>query len=97
MRINRLLTASVARPFTGSSGLRWTVARMITTNSLAAFSQEVARTRPALGGAPAGVDAPRPADRAARGPEPVAERRLEALPPAPSKPVPRGSLLDLRV
>jgi hypothetical protein len=44
-----------------------------------------------------GVDAPRPADRAARGPEPVAERRLDALPPAPSKPVPRGSLLDLRV
>ena len=93
MRINRLLAGLGGRAFTGSSDLRWTVARMITTNSLAAFSQEVARTRPALGGVP-GVDAPRPA---ARAPEPVAERRLEAVPPAPAKPVPRGSLLDLRV
>lgn len=70
---------------------------MITTNSLAAFSQEIARTRPALAGNPnPGMDASRAGDRS-RGPEAVAERRLEAVPPAPNKPVPRGSLLDLRV
>lgn len=94
MRINRLIAGFTPRRFTGSSGLRWTVARMITTNSLAAFTQEVARSRPALG-----TDAPRPADRASRAPapEPVAERRLEAVPPPPNKPTPRGSLLDLRV
>lgn len=67
---------------------------MITTNSLAAFTQEVARSRPALG-----TEAPRPAERAQRAPQPeaVAERRLEAVPPPPGKPLPRGSLLDLRV
>lgn len=94
MSINGLLTRA-ARParFTRSSGLRWQVARMISTNSLAAFTQEVTRTRPAL--------EPRPSDnRAAAGSpsaEPVAQRRLEAVPPVPSKPLPRGSLLDLRV
>lgn len=69
---------------------------MITTNSLAAFTQEVVRNRPAL--APQGTRPPEaaPAERAAR-PEPVAERRLEAVPPQPTKPVPRGSLLDLKV
>jgi len=69
---------------------------MITTNSLAAFTQEVTRNRPAL--APQGGVQPGspPTERTAR-PEPIAERRLEAVPPQPSKPVPRGSLLDLKV
>lgn len=96
MSINGFLfRATRATPFTRSSGLRWQVTRMISTNSLAAFTQEVTRTRPAL--------EPRPADnRAAAGAppataEPVAQRRLEAVPPVPSKPLPRGSLLDLRV
>jgi hypothetical protein len=100
MQINRII-AGLGRPnpsrtFTGSSGLRWTVARMITTNSLAAFTQEVSRSRPAV--SPQGVDGARPPERAARGgAEQVADRRLEAIPPQPSKPVPRGSLLDLKV
>lgn len=69
---------------------------MITTNSLAAFTQEVSRSRPAV--SPQGVDGARPPERAARGgAEQVADRRLEAIPPQPSKPVPRGSLLDLKV
>ncbi len=71
---------------------------MITTNSLAAFTQEVTRNRPALApqASPAGVQGVPPNERAAR-PEQVAERRLEAVPPQPSKPTPRGSLLDLKV
>jgi hypothetical protein len=100
MQINRIIAGlgggNSSRALTGSSRLRWTVARMITTNSLAAFTQEVTRNRPALSpqGAPPG-GAP-PTERAAR-PEQVAERRLEAVPPQPSKPTPRGSLLDLKV
>jgi len=68
---------------------------MITTNSLAAFTQEVARNRPVTEAAPGsraqrGMDAPPPeADL-------VSQRRLESVPPMPSKPLPRGSLLDLR-
>lgn len=64
---------------------------MISTNSLAAFTQEVARNRPAL--------APAAASRAEAAPaaERVAQRTLEAVPPAPGKPLPRGSLLDLKV
>lgn len=71
---------------------------MITMNSLAAFTQEVARNRPAMApqGGVQGMDSPRPAERSAR-PEQVAERRLEAVPPQPTKPTPRGSLLDLKV
>ena len=67
---------------------------MISTNSLAAFTQEIARSRPA--GELRGPDA----TRRAEGPpeaERVAQRRLDAVPAAPSKPLPRGSLLDLRV
>lgn len=70
---------------------------MITTNSLAAFTQEVTRNRPVA--APPAVTQPgatAEAERNAR-PEAVAERRLEAVPPQPNKPVPRGSLLDVRV
>ncbi|MDB5416491.1 MAG: hypothetical protein JWR10_4826 [Rubritepida sp.] len=96
MGINQLIAASGARTgsaFTKSSGLRWKVVRMISTNSLAAFTQEVTRTRP-------GTDAGS-VQRSGRAGRPefeeVAQRKLDAVPPAPSKPLPRGSLLDLRV
>jgi len=72
---------------------------MITTNSLAAFTKEIAPKSPVaelaairrqnpgeIPGQPGGLNA-----------EPIAQRRLEAVPPAPTKPLPRGSLLDLRV
>ena len=62
---------------------------MIAMNSLAAFTAEVSRTgsvTPAR--AAPGTPAPNPL---------TPERRLEALPPPPSGPTPRGSLLDLRV
>ena len=99
MAWNQIIAGMGRKPFTRSSDLRWKVARMITTNSLAAFTQEVTRNRPLS--EPKGVTEASPARR--RGPteapaaEQVAQRRLEAVPPAPSKPLPRGSLLDLRV
>ena len=70
---------------------------MITTNSLAAFTKEVAPSRP-IPERP--VTGPSGVRRDATGPlqaEQVAQRRLDAIPPAPSKPLPRGSLLDMRV
>lgn len=65
---------------------------MISTNSLAAFTQEVSRSRPAQGSTPASR-----ADAPFQPTEVAAQRKLEAVPPPPSAPVPRGSLLDLRV
>ncbi len=68
------------------------VMRMIATNSLAAFTAEVSRSQ--------GISQARGTTSASPGtqaaPQP-AERRLDALPSAPTGPMPRGSLLDLRV
>ena len=101
MSLNRILAATTARPdargFTKSSDLRWIVARMITTNSLAAFAQEVTRNRPVTEASPVRRRDPAPASGTDITAQPVAQRRLDAVPPAPSKPLPRGSLLDLRV
>ena len=65
---------------------------MISLNNLAAFSQEAARIRPGQGTNPV-----QPVQsRAAQEPrEP--QRALSAVPPQPPRPLPRGSLLDLRV
>jgi hypothetical protein len=62
---------------------------MISMNSLAAFTAEVSRLQ-----GPAGVRA-QPGAPSATAAE--APRRLEALPPPPATPLPRGSLLDLKV
>ncbi|WP_270936463.1 hypothetical protein [Falsiroseomonas oryzae] len=68
------------------------VLRMIAMNSLAAFTAEVSRlqgpvqARAATSSAVPGATAT---------PEPM--RRLDALPPPPASPLPRGSLLDLKV
>jgi len=66
---------------------------MITTNALAAFAQEVTRNRPTVvepaQARPTGTTS-------ARAPEPAQQRMLDVVPPAPAKPLPRGSLLDLR-
>ena len=78
--------------FTRRSDLRPIVLRMISMNSLAAFSAEVSRMQgPAQ--ARAAASAPTGANPADAAPQ----RRLEALPPPPAGPTPRGSLLDLRV
>jgi hypothetical protein len=80
------------RSFTGHSHLSGTILRMISLNSLAAFTQDVSRAaqfeqvRQPSGPAAALSTAPA-----------VQQRSLEAVPPAPAQPLPRGSLLDLRV
>ena len=104
---NRLLAASHAsqarkslRDFRKPSSLQWMVARMITTNSLAAFTKEVAPQRPLPQRGVTEASPVRrhgPGETPALGAEQVAQRRLEAVPPAPTKPLPRGSLLDMRV
>lgn len=87
------------RPARSSAGSRFTrrlelwpiILRMISMNSLAAFTAEVSRMQ---GPAPARAATSSPAPSAA---SPEAPRRLDALPPPPAMPMPRGSLLDLRV
>lgn len=92
-RIGPVSPAQKPRALRRDSRLAWTVVRMISLNSLAAFTQEVARTRPAQG--PAGN--PVQQAQAARTPDSQPQRALEAVPPQPNRPLPRGSLLDLRV
>ena len=76
------------------SSLQPKVSFMLSLNSIAAVSQEVA--------ANAGIIQARspvqPVDvLRGNGQGQSAQRSLEAVPPEPSKPMPRGSLLDLRV
>jgi hypothetical protein len=63
---------------------------MISMNSLAAFTAEVSRMQ-------GPVQARAAASPPAAGTSAEPQRRLEALPPPPATPLPRGSLLDLRV
>ena len=100
---NRLIAGAGSKSasrFTKPSSLRWQVVRMITTNSLAAFAKEVAPQNRLPERPVAEASAVRrqmPGEGVPLAAEQVAQRRLEAVPPAPSKPLPRGSLLDLRV
>jgi len=75
------------------SDLRATILHMINTNALAAFTTQVANTRPAqpVRGVSPGAGGP------AAGDAQPAQRTLDAVPAAPIRPLPRGSLLDLRV
>jgi hypothetical protein len=65
---------------------------MISMNSLAAFTAEVSRSQ-GVAQARAATSAPPSGPAAA----PEASRRLDVLPPQPTSPMPRGSLLDLKV
>jgi type VI protein secretion system component VasA len=92
-RVRQIEAADDHLPFTADSDLRWMILRMISLNSLSAFATEITRTQPAqpvrgpeLAGAVLAATQPAPA-----------QRKLEAVPPQPSGPTPRGSLLDLRV
>jgi hypothetical protein len=87
------------RPFILRSELGATILRMISTHSLPAFTPAI--DRPAPGPAPAqaprqasGPAAPAVVEVAAA---PASPRALDAVPAQPARPVPRGSLLDLRV
>ncbi|MDN3568061.1 hypothetical protein QWZ14_27080 [Paeniroseomonas aquatica] len=86
-------------PFTPDSPLQATILRMINTNSLAAFTSQVAPARPAepVRNLSPGTSSGAAGIGAASGVAEPAQRRLEAVPAAPPRPLPRGSLLDLRV
>lgn len=78
---------------TVDSELAGTILRMIATHSLSAFTPAIGRpgeTQPIRGVSPA---APVQPQAGAANPQ----RPLEAVPPQPARPMPRGSLLDLRV
>jgi hypothetical protein len=77
---------------TPRSDLRRMVLRMISTNSLAAFTAEVSRMQ---GPVQARAASTSPSPGGAGQTDPI--RRLETLPPMPAGPLPRGSLLDLKV
>ena len=80
-------------PFTPDSPLQATILRMINTNALAAFTTQVAPTRPAT---PVRSVSPG-ASAAPVGDAQPPQLKLDAVPTAPTRPLPRGSLLDLRV
>jgi hypothetical protein len=92
-------------PFTDPSDLRLMILRMISLNSLAAFTAEVTRNaglQPTRGvGGARGTEAAAAPGGGGVGIETVsapAQRPLGAVPPTPpGTPPPRGSLLDLRV
>ena len=80
------------RELSEDSRLSATILRMIALNSLSAFSQDVART-----GSAAGVTPVRSRSIEAVSRNDSGGRSLEAVPEQPSKPLPCGSLLDLKV
>jgi len=89
IRLSRRPAPPPAAGLTRRSDFRVIVLRMSSMNSLAAFTAEVSR-----------LQAPAQARAASSTPAttaPEAPRRLDALPPQPASPLPRGSLLDLRV
>jgi len=97
MRIRRLSRTRDAA-FIADQRLRGMVVRMITLNSLSAFAQEIGRRPPPEAVSPVAAPAGRSASTIAgdAGPQ---QRTLDSAPngPAPTRPLPRGSLLDLRV
>lgn len=84
---------SGTRPFILRSDLGATILGMISTHSLSAFTPAVGRdaaVRPPR-------EAPAPAARMVEAGAPAAQRPLDAVPAQPARPLPRGSLLDLKV
>ena len=76
------------------SSLRPKVPDMLSLNSIAAVSQEIS----ANSGIIQARSPVQPVDMLrGNGQGQSAQRSLDAVPPEPSKPMPRGSLLDLRV
>jgi len=89
------ITPFTRRVLTGDSRLSGTILRMISTNSLAAFTQDVSR---AAGIGDVQPIRPTPARSTGSAAQAApSQRLLEAVPPKPTAPLPRGSLLDLRV
>jgi hypothetical protein len=83
--------AAERRLFIPRSDLGATILRMISTHSLSAFTPAIDRNAPAAQPARDPLPA-KPVEVAA-----PAQRPLEEVPAQPARPMPRGSLLDLRV
>ena len=82
-------------PFTEDQPLAAMIIRMLSTNALSAFAREIAPTGPAL---PVRGTPPVPGQAASTAPATDrGGRPLDAVPPPPARPLPRGSLLDLKV
>lgn len=88
----RLATVRQVR-LTGASPLGAMILSMISTSSLAAFTPAIDRSEPPR--PVRGVQPPREAGATEISASP--QRPLDAVPPQPNRPTPRGSLLDLRV
>ena len=84
------------QPFILRSDLGATILRMISTHSLSAFAPAIDRAGPTQALRGAGAAAAPESVQAAAAPS-AAQRPMEAVPPQPGRPMPRGSLLDLRV
>ena len=78
-------------PLTADSDLGVIILRMIATQSLSAFTPAIGRAEPVRGITPSQGAAGR---TEASG---TTQKPLELVPPQPGRPMPRGSLLDLRV
>ena len=85
------------RPFILRSALGATVLRMISTHSLSAFTPAIDRAAPAQPSRGAGAPAAAVPEVVEAAAQAGAQRSLKAVPAQPARPVPRGSLLDLRV
>jgi hypothetical protein len=103
MRLRPIARTAPARPadrdaaFTSDSRLRAIVLHMISSNSLAAFTQEISRRPGMVEPVRGATSTPSAGAMGPVGAAPDPQRTLEAVPPQPVRPVPRGSLLDLRV
>jgi hypothetical protein len=96
VRRNRLSAARRLLPFTADSDLGEIILHMLTTQSLAAFTPAIGRADPALparGATPAASVGGNGRAEVSAAPQ----RPLDMVPPQPGRPMPRGSLLDLRV
>jgi len=98
-RPGRPKAARAGRAFIRPSPLDWMILRMLSLNSLAAFTAEVTKSAgiqpqrgPSAGQAPNAPFAGDPIQGIA-----APQKALPAVPPAPQQALPRGSLLDLRV
>lgn len=80
------------RPFTVRQDLRGIVLRMSVTNALSGIVPEVSYST--LAERVRGVT---PTPSVGRNPNDPGQRTLDSVPSAPKGPLPRGSLLDLRV
>ena len=87
------LFGTTEAPFIPDSPLQATILRMINTNALAAFTTQVAPTHSATPVRSASLGASTPS----AGDVQLPQLKLDAVPTAPTRPLPRGSLLDLRV